>query len=84
MATILYVLAAIAASWISMLSSVLIGGLPLLILAVLLAALKLAGVVAWSWWWVVLPIWVIGGSVLGKLWIVTRDPMWRLRAGMWR
>ena len=31
-------------------------------LALLLTALKLTGVIAWSWWWVTLPLW--GGLAL--------------------
>jgi hypothetical protein len=30
-------------------------------------ALKLAGVVAWSWWWVLSPMWVVGLALAGGL-----------------
>lgn len=28
-----------------------------------LIALKLAGVVTWSWWWVLSPLWISGGAL---------------------
>ena len=28
------------------------------LLAILFIALKLTGVIAWSWWWVLAPIWI--------------------------
>lgn len=37
------------------------------LLAILFIALKLTGVIAWSWWWVLSPIWI---SVLLVLLIV--------------
>ena len=33
-------------------------------LALLFIALKLTGVIAWSWWWVLAPIWVPFAIVL--------------------
>lgn len=33
------------------------------LLALLFIALKLTGVIAWSWWWVLAPIWI--PTVLG-------------------
>lgn len=35
------------------------------LLAILFIALKLTGVVAWSWWLVLLPIYIFPASVLG-------------------
>ena len=29
------------------------------LLAILFIALKLTGVIAWSWWWVLAPIWIL-------------------------
>lgn len=37
-------------------------GLPGL-LTVLFVALKLTGVIAWSWWWVLSPIWISAALV---------------------
>lgn len=34
-----------------------VGGLISGLLGVLFVALKLTGVIAWSWWWVTLPFW---------------------------
>ena len=34
------------------------------LLLVLFVGLKLAGVIAWSWWWVLSPIWLPGAIVL--------------------
>ena len=28
------------------------------LLAILFVALKLTGVIAWSWWWVLAPVWI--------------------------
>lgn len=47
------------------------GCLFLLLLAGVFAALKLAGVISWSWWWVAAPLWVpvamVGGIVMAVL-----------------
>ena len=40
-----------------------IGFLPLL--AILLIGLKLGGIIAWSWWWVLSPLWIPAAVVLG-------------------
>lgn len=40
-----------------------IGFLPLL--AVLFIGLKLGGVIAWSWWWVLAPLWIPLAVVFG-------------------
>lgn len=42
-----------------------IGFLPLL--AILFIGLKLGGVIAWSWWWVLSPLWIPGAIVLSIL-----------------
>jgi hypothetical protein len=81
MTTVLYLLAAVAVFWVGMLSAVLMGGALFLILAAILAGLKLAGAIGWSWWWVILPIWGAIGGALAKMWIVTRDPLWRYKVG---
>lgn len=36
-------------------------------LALLFIALKLLGCIAWSWWWVLAPLWAIPAVVLGVL-----------------
>ena len=33
-------------------------------LLILFIAFKLAGVIAWSWWWVLSPLWISGGLIL--------------------
>jgi hypothetical protein len=35
--------------------------------AVALIALKLAGVITWSWWWVLSPLWISGTPVVVAL-----------------
>jgi hypothetical protein len=62
--TVWYLLAGAAVWWLGvMLTATGIGGLPFVILATLLAGLKLAGIVAWSWWWAMLPLWgAVGGA----------------------
>jgi hypothetical protein len=34
------------------------------LLAVLFIALKLTGVIAWSWWWVLSPLWISAATGL--------------------
>jgi hypothetical protein len=79
METVYYIVSAIAVFWIGMLSAAMMGGLYLLILIMLFVTLKLIGIISWSWWWVLLPGWAVIGSSIAKIWIVTRDPMWRYR-----
>ena len=44
------------------------GGSITIMLTVLFIALKLVGVISWSWWWVLSPIWI--SLVLGVLAII--------------
>ena len=37
------------------------------LLTVLFIALKLGGVIAWAWWWVLSPIWISIALVVGML-----------------
>jgi hypothetical protein len=68
-----YLVAAAVLFWVGMVTFFL-GGLIFVILAAALAALKLAGIFLWSWWWAVLPLWAaIGGGVV-KMRIAARDP----------
>ena len=81
MTTIWYLFAAAAVWWVGMiLTAATFGGLPFVILAALFAGLKLAGIIAWSWWWAMLPLWGGIGGAVAKMWIVTRDPLWRHRS----
>ncbi len=43
------------------------GGLFLLLLAGVFAALKLAGWLSWSWWWVAAPLWVPVAALCGLM-----------------
>jgi fatty acid desaturase len=43
--------------------------LPTLLL-VLFVALKLTGVITWSWWWVLAPLWIPLGLILVVLLVV--------------
>jgi hypothetical protein len=80
MVVVWYVLAAIAVAWVGMLLTAGgVGGLVFIIVAALLAGLKLAGVVEWSWWWTLLPLWGAASGAFAKMWIVTRDPFWKFR-----
>jgi hypothetical protein len=68
-----YVVAAAALFWLGMIFAFL-GGLVFVILAAILAILKLVGIVAWSWWWAMLPLWgALGGAVV-KMRMAARDP----------
>lgn len=40
------------------------------LLTVLFVGLKLTGFIAWSWWWVLSPLWISFGLVLGILAVV--------------
>ena len=80
MATVWYVLAAGAMGCAGMfLTATGLGGLPFVILAVLFAGLKVVGNIEWSWWWALLPLWGAIGGAIAKMWMITRDPMWRQR-----
>ena len=74
MTAISYVIAAAAVWWVGMISSVVLGGLIFIILAAVLAALKFAGIFAWSWWWAMLPLWGAMGGASVKMWLAARDP----------
>jgi hypothetical protein len=41
--------------------------------------LKLAGLIAWSWWWVLSPIWINGIVLAGLLVTVLAPYLWRGR-----
>ena len=42
------------------------GGIPLtFILFIIFLILKLTGTVAWSWWMVTLPLWIVPAAILG-------------------
>lgn len=50
-----------------------LGGILRVLLLVLFIGLKLGNVIAWSWWWVLSPLWipyVILGAILGLLFII--------------
>lgn len=40
------------------------GGVLLPLLTVLFVGLKLTGHIAWSWWWVLSPMWIPGAAVI--------------------
>ncbi len=40
------------------------GGLFFGLLTILFIGLKLAGIIAWSWWWVLAPLWIPAVIVL--------------------
>jgi hypothetical protein len=80
MTTVLYLLATAAVVWVGMaLTATGLGGLPFVVLAALFVGLKLAGIINWSWWWVMLPLWGGISGAFAKMWLVTRDPFWRFR-----
>ena len=74
MTIVAYVVAAAVIWWVGMVTSMFLGGLIFVILAAALAGLKLAGIVAWSWWWALLPLWGAMGGASVKLWMAARDP----------
>jgi len=37
------------------------------LLTILFVGLKLGGVISWSWWWVLSPLWISFGLVIGVL-----------------
>jgi hypothetical protein len=68
-----YLVAAVALFWLGTIFANL-GGLIFIILAAVLALLKIAGILAWSWWWVALPLWVALGGAFFKMRTAGRDP----------
>lgn len=48
------------------------------LLAVLFIGLKLTGYIAWSWWWVLSPIWISAGlavvllGIVGVVWLTKK------------
>jgi hypothetical protein len=55
-------------------------GQSLWILALPLIVLKLTGVIAWSWWWVLAPLWIIGIVVLPFLCLLVAGTCWDKRS----
>lgn len=41
-----------------------------MVVLVVFIILKLVGVIAWSWWWVLSPIWISAGLVLLRVLLV--------------
>jgi hypothetical protein len=37
---------------------------PIGLLTLIFITLKLTGVIAWSWWWVLSPIWITGSVIM--------------------
>lgn len=78
MNTFIYIVAAVVSSWVGvLLTAAGFGGLLFVVLALLFAILKILGVIAWTWLWVLLPMWPALSGTLFKMWRVTRDPLWR-------
>ena len=73
MTMIAHFVAAVAVFWVGMLLMH-FGGLIFVILAALLAGLKRAGIIAWSWWWAALPLFGAAGGAFVKMRIAARDP----------
>lgn len=69
---IVYVVAAAAALSVGMILFA-FGGLIFVLLAAVLAFLKLAGLVTLSWWWVALPLWAAAGGAVVKMRVAARD-----------
>ncbi len=79
---VVWYLVAAAAVWLigmALTAAATLGGLPFVILAAVFTGLKLGGIISWSWCWTLLPLWgAVGGAVV-RMYITTRDPMWRYR-----
>jgi hypothetical protein len=73
MMIVIYVVAAATVFWVGMITAFL-GGLVFVILAAVGAGLKLAGVIALSWWWALLPLWGAMGGAYVKMRLAARDP----------
>jgi len=48
-----------------------------------LIALKLTGVIPWSWWWVLTPLWIIGIIVIAFLFLLVAGT-WQDRRQRWQ
>jgi uncharacterized integral membrane protein len=77
MIIISYAVATFALFWVGMVA-VFLGGLILVILALVLAVLKVAGIFVWSWSWVLLPL---GVALFGN---VTWGVLFLLLPGIFR
>ncbi len=73
MLIVAYIIAAALLFWLGMIFAFL-GGLIFVVLAAILAGLKLAGIFVWSWWWALLPLWTALGGAVAKMHIAARDP----------
>lgn len=66
-------------------SSVQSGGIGFLgLLTIVFIALKLMGYIAWSWWWVLSPLWLplVGLVVTGVIWLVLWLVIWLVTAAV--
>jgi hypothetical protein len=72
MAVIAYVVVAAVMFWLGMIFAFL-GGLIFIVVAAVLGGLKLAGVFPWSWWWAMVPLWVVAGGAVLKMRMALRE-----------
>ena len=69
-----YVILAIVAFGFGIARRVFLGGSIFAMAAVVLAGIKLAGIVDLSWWWVALPMWTVAGAACLRMWLAAREP----------
>ena len=51
------------------------------LLTVAFVVLKLTGVIAWSWWWVLSPLWISFGLFLATLTVLAVGAIWVIKRG---
>jgi hypothetical protein len=69
-----YVILAVVAFAFGIARRVFLGGSIFVMVAVVLAGIKLAGIADISWWWVALPMWTVAGAAFLKMWVAARNP----------
>jgi hypothetical protein len=68
-----YLVAAATLFWVGMITATVLGGLIFVIAAAVFAGLKLVGTIAWSWWWMMLPLWAAIGGAYVKVRMAARS-----------
>jgi len=46
------------------------------LLTILFIGLKLGGVISWSWWWVLSPLWISALLTISILFLIVRIGVW--------
>ena len=47
------------------------------LLTIVFITLKLCGVIAWSWWWVLSPLWIMGAIIIALIALLVLANDWK-------